>query len=285
MPFKAEELMSYPIPLGEQILTRKDCMLYALGVGLGNDPIDENQLKFVYEKDLHALPTMANVLAHSGFWLKAPDTGVDWRRVLHGEQKFTIYRPLPVEGTLVSSTRIKAIVDKGKDLGAFIYLERRVSDKVSGEPICTLEQTTVCRGDGGCGSVGEIEKHRHAIPDRDADHTCDLHTLPQTALLYRLNGDFNPLHADPDVAHSAGYDRPILHGLCTFGVAGHAVLRCCCDYDPERIRGMSVRFTAPVFPGETVRTEMWHEDHGVIFRSRVLERDTLVLSSGWADLV
>jgi acyl dehydratase len=112
---------------------------------------------------------------------------------------------------------------------------------------------------------------------------CDLATIPQAALLYRLNGDYNPLHADPEVARAAGYDRPILHGLCTFGVASHAILRSCCGYDPDRIRSTSVRFTAPVFPGETIRTEMWNNDGGLSFRSRVLERDTMVLGSGWAE--
>jgi acyl dehydratase len=284
MAFKADELVKYPIPQGEQTLHKKDCMLYALAVGLGGDPTDQQQLRFVYEHDLQALPTMSNVLAHPGFWMKAADTGVDWQRVLHGEQKFTIHKRLPVEGILVSRSRIKAIIDKGEERGAFVYLERSVTDKATGEAVCTLEQTTVCRGDGGCGDFGEVNRERHAIPDRDPDHVCDFETLPQAALLYRLNGDYNPLHADPEGARSAGYDRPILHGLCTFGIAGHAVLRCCCHYDPERVRSMSVRFTAPVFPGETIRTEMWLEGDNASFRSRVVERDTIVLGAGWAEL-
>lgn len=281
MPFDAEQLMDYAIPEARQALTRRDCMLYALGIGVGDDPTDENQLRFVYEPKLRAMPSMANVLAHPGFWMKAADTGMDWRRILHGEQKFTLHRPLPVEARLVGRTRIKAIHDRGKDKGAYVYLERRVVDEDSGEAVCTLEQTTVCRGDGGCGSVGEVERTRRAIPVRDPDYVCDLATLPQAALLYRLNGDMNPLHADPEVARSAGYERPILHGLCTFGVAGHAILRCCCNYEPDRIQSTSVRFTAPVFPGETIRTEMWNVDDGLSFRSRVVERDAVVLGSGW----
>jgi acyl dehydratase len=215
--------------------------------------------------------------------MKAAATGMDWQRILHGEQKFTIYKPLPVEGTLVGHTRIKTIIDRGEGKGANVYLERRVSDEDSGDPVCTLEQTTVCRGDGGCGSIGEVERTRRAIPVPDPDFVCDLATLPQAALLYGLSGDCNPLHADPEVARSAGYDRPILHGLCTFGVAGHAILRSCCGYDPNRIRSTSVRFTTPVFPGETIRTEMWNVDGGLCFRSRVVERDAVVLGSGWVE--
>lgn len=283
MPFDAEQLMAYSIPEAKQTLTKRDCMLYALGVGVGDDPVDDNQLRFVYEASLRAMPTMANVLAHPGFWMKAGDTGMDWRRILHGEQKFTIHKSLPVEGRLVGHTRIKAIHDRGEDRGAWVYLEREVVDGDNGDPICTLEQTTICRGDGGCGSFGKVERTRRAIPVRDPDHVCDLATLPQAALLYRLNGDMNPLHADPEVARSAGYDRPILHGLCTFGVAGHAILKCCCDYDPDRIHSTSVRFTAPVFPGETIRTEMWDVEGGLSFRSRALERDAVVLGSGWVE--
>lgn len=283
MPFDAEQLMEYAIPEAKQTLTRRDCILYALGVGVGDEPTNEDQLRFVYEPELLAMPTMANVLAHPGFWMKAGDTGLDWKRILHGEQKFIIQNPLPVEGNLVGYTRIKAIVDRGKDNGAYIYLERRVVDEDSGEELCTLEQTSVCRGDGGCGSIGKVGKNRRAIPVREPDYVCDLATLPQAALLYRLNGDLNPLHADPAVARSAGYDRPILHGLCTFGVAGHAILKCCCDYDPARIRSTSVRFTAPVFPGETIRTEMWNVDGGLSFRSRSAERNAVVLGSGWAE--
>ncbi|MDX1434734.1 MAG: MaoC/PaaZ C-terminal domain-containing protein [Gammaproteobacteria bacterium] len=284
MPFKAEELMAYPIPEGRKQLARTDCMLYALGVGLGSDPMDERQLRFVYERDLRVLPTMANVLASPGFWLKNEDTGVDWRRVLHGEQRFTIHEPLPPEGSFVGRTRIKAIVDRGEGKGAFIYFERKVTEESTGKLVCTLEQTTVCRGDGGCGSIGERERRRHEIPKREPDLVCDLQTLPQAALIYRLSGDFNPLHVDPEVARSAGYERPILHGLCTLGVAGHALLRTCCDYDPDRLRGMSVRFTAPVHPGETLRTEIWTPEDRFVFRTRALERDTVVLGDGTAEI-
>jgi acyl dehydratase len=283
MPFDAQELMDYDIPEAKQTLTKRDCMLYALGVGVGDDPMDEDQLRFVYEPELRVMPTMANVLAHPGFWMKAGETRMDWRQILHGEQKFTIHNPLPVEGNLTGHTRVKAIMDRGEGRGAYIYLERVVTDDASGDVLCTLDQTTVARGDGGCGSIGKADRTRRAIPVRDPDYVCDLPTLPQAALIYRLSGDYNPLHADPAVASSVGFDRPILHGLCTFGVAGHAILKTCCDYEPTRIRSTSVRFTAPVFPGETIRTEMWNADGGMSFRSRSVERDAVVLGSGWVE--
>ena len=283
MPFDADQLMNFEIPSAKQTLTQRDCMLYALGVGVGSDPTDAEQLRFVYEPGLRAMPSMANVLAHPGFWMKAAETGMDWRLILHGEQKFTIHKPLPVEGNLIGHTKVKAIFDRGEGRGAYVYLERRVVDEDSGDPLCTLMQTTVCRGDGGCGSIGEVDRTRRAIPVRAPDYVCDLPTLPQAALLYRLNGDYNPLHADPEVARTAGYDRPILHGLCTFGIASYAILKSCCDYDPDRIRSTSIRFTAPVFPGETIRTEMWNNDGGMSFRSRAVERDVMVLGSGWVE--
>ncbi len=280
MPFNYDQLMSYRIDEVEQTLSPRDCMLYALGVGFGTDPLDPGQLRFVYERNLQAVPTMANVLAYPGFWLKRPDTGADWPRVLHGEQAFTIHRPLPVEGVLIGRTRVVGIEDKGPDKGAIVYIRREVLDRESDEIICTLDQTTMCRGDGGCGGSDPRPRPLHQLPDGDPDELCDLTTPPGAAILYRLNGDMNPLHVDPDVARSAGFERPILHGLCTLGYAGNALLRACCDYRPERMRSMALRFTAPVYPGETLRTEIWRAGDVVSFRTRVLERDVVVLDHG-----
>lgn len=284
MPFDPERLMAYRIPDARQTLRPRDCILYALSVGLGGDPTDQRQLRYLYEKDLLALPMMANVLAYPGFWPREPGTGIDWRRLLHGEQVWTLHRRLPVEADLVGRTRIVGIEDKGPEKGAFLYVERQVRDAKSDELICTLEQTLICRGDGGCGAQGSSPRETHPLPERDPDATCDLAVLPQAALIYRLNGDLNPLHADPEIAHKAGFERPILHGLCTFGVAGHAVLRACCNYDAAKLRAMAVRFSAPVYPGETLRTDIWRDNAVVSFRSRALERDRVVLNNGRAEL-
>jgi len=269
----------------------RDTMLYALGVGYGYDPTDERQLAFVYEKSLRAAPTMAVVLAYPGFWVKEPDTGIDWVRVLHGEQSIVLHRPIPPAGKVIGRTRIKALVDKGKDKGALLVQERNVYLD-SGDLLATIEALSFCRGDGGFserpdngprgGDSGPPAPP--ATPDAAPEIVCDLPTAPQAALVYRLSGDYNPLHAEPAVARAAKFERPILHGLATYGVAGHAILRSLCDYDPQRLKSLAVRFSAPVYPGETIRTEMWRRGSAVQFRARALERDLVVLSHGRAEL-
>jgi acyl dehydratase len=267
-----------------QSYTHRDTILYALGLGLGGQPTDPDQLRFVYEKNLLALPTMAVVLAYPGFWLKDAGTGVDWPRVLHGEQGIRLFKPLPPTGTVIGRARVTNLVDKGKAKGAYMYLERDIHEAASGEMLATLTQTAVLRGDGGFGGPSGPTPTPHAMPDRAPEESCDLSTLRQAALIYRLSGDENPLHADPEVAKAAGFPRPILHGLCTFGVVGHALLKLCCGYRPERLRAMAGRFSAPVFPGETIRTEIWREDGAVSFRARVIERDVVVLNNGRAEV-
>jgi acyl dehydratase len=279
-----QKLMDWHFPPVRQTLTRKDCILYALGVGLGDDPFDPARLRFVYEDGLMALPTMAVVLAYPGFWVKDPATGIDWVRVVHGEQAITLHRPLPVEAELVGRTRITGIVDKGAGKGAVLYSEREISDAASGVVYATLAMSTFCRGDGGFGGPSGPSWPVHALPERAPDETIDLPTLPQQALIYRLSGDYNPLHADPAVARAAGFDRPILHGLCTLGVAGHALLKLCCGYDPLRFKSMKLRFSAPVFPGETIRTEIWRDGAAVSFRARAVERDVVVLNNGLLEV-
>jgi acyl dehydratase len=281
MPIDYQKLKNRSFADITHTYTPKDCMLYALGLGLGADPLDPEQLRFVYEKDLQVLPTMAVVLASPGFWLQNADTGVDWKAVLHGEQGLTLHRPLRAGGTLIGKMRIEEIVDKGADKGALIYSRRELYDQASGELVCSLTSTSFCRRDGGFGGPGGPTRPPHELPAREPDMACDLRTLPQAALIYRLSGDYNPLHADPVVAASAGFKQPILHGLCTYGVAGHAILKTLCGYDPARLRRLDVRFSAPVYPGENIRTEIWKEAPGrASFRARVVERDVVVLNNG-----
>jgi acyl dehydratase len=276
----------------EQTYREKDTMLYALGLGLGYDPMDEQQLAFVYEKNLKALPTMAVVLGYPGFWIKDPASGIDWVRIMHGEQSLTLHRPLPVAGTVVGRSRIRALVDKGRDKGALLVQQRTLHDQASGELLATLDHITFCRGDGGFSGFPDngpkggdpAPPAKPATPETAPDAICDLPTLPQAALIYRLCADMNPLHAEPAVAKAAGFPRPILHGLATFGVAGHAILKTYCDYDPARLKSLGLRFSAPVYPGETIRTEMWRRGNALQFRARVLERDLLVLSHGTAEI-
>ncbi len=284
MAIDYQKLKAWPFKEIAQPYAAKDCILYALGLGLGADPLDREQLRFVYEDGLQMLPTMPVVLASPGFWLRDPGTGVEWKTVLHGEQGLTIHRPLPAAGTVVGITRIEEIIDKGPGKGALIYSRRDLRDQHSGELLCSLSSTSFCRSEGGFGGPPGPTRPLHELPSRGFDLSCDLPTLPQAALIYRLSGDYNPLHADPAIAAAAGFRQPILHGLCTYGVAGHALLKTLCGYDPSRLRRMDVRFSAPVYPGETIRTEIWREAPGrASFRARVVERDVVVLNNGLVE--
>lgn len=284
MPIVYDKLLALKIPEVEQSYGPKDCMLYALGVGLGLDPMDEAQLAFVYEKHLKVLPTMAVVIGYPGFWAKELDTGIDWVKVVAGEHSLVLHRPLTPSATVTSRTRVLDVIDKGAGKGAIVYSERTIDDKGSGECIATIVQTTFCRGDGGFGGPPREARPVHPIPERAPDLVCDLPTRPEAALIYRLSADPNPLHADPAVAKAAGFPRPILHGLATFGVSGHAIIKSLCGYDPSRLTAIAGRFSAPVFPGETIRTEMWRDGKVVSFRARVVERDVIALNNGRAEV-
>jgi acyl dehydratase len=284
VPIDYEKLINFKIPEVEQELNRRDTMLYALGVGLGADPTDEDQLKFVYEEKLVALPTMSIILGYPGPWHAKGETGITRSHVVHGEQSFTIQKPLPVEGTVVGLTEIDRVLDKGKDKGALVMTRTTVREKASQDIVCTLTSTTFCRADGGFGGPSGPVKPTHPVPERKPDLTCDLPTLPQAALIYRLSGDYNPLHADPAYAKKAGFKMPILHGRATFSVAGHALLKTCCSYDPSKLKSMDGRFSSPVYPGEVIRTEMWVEGNIVTFRSSVPDRNVTVLNNGRAEI-
>jgi acyl dehydratase len=279
MAIDYEKLLNFPIPEVRQTLTKRDTIFYALSIGLAQDPMDTRQLDFVdHHKPLRAVPSMAVVLGHPGFWIANPATGVDAVKVVHGEQGITLHRELPVEGEIVAKTRVTAIIDKGPGKGALLYSEKRVRDG-AGTLLATTTSTTFMRADGGFGGPAGPVKPVHALPESAPDQVIDLATRPEQALYYRLNGDDNPLHADPAVAAKAGFPRPILHGLCTLGTVTHALLRGLCGYDPARLKGLDLRFSSPVFPGETIRTEIWHDGS---FRARVVERDIVVVNNGKA---
>ena len=285
MVLDPQKILNWPFQPVEQTYTERDTILYALGCGLGADPLDEDQLPFVFEEpELRALPSMAAVLSPPGFWARHPDAGIDWVRILHGEQAMEIHKPLWAAAKVVATAKVTDIVDKGAGRGALLFVARTVRDIENGEALATLRSTTFARGDGGCGGTTETAPPPHALPDRAPDLVCDLPTALNAALIYRLSGDPNPLHASPSVARAAGFERPILHGLCSWGVAGHAILKSYCDYDPARLTSMALRFSAPVYPGETIRTEMWRDGDTVSFRARVAERDVVVLNNGRATV-
>ncbi|WP_421991511.1 MaoC/PaaZ C-terminal domain-containing protein [Roseococcus sp.] len=275
-----EKLLAFPIPEIRSSVRWQDTALYNLSIGLGQDPLDLRQLPFTYEPQLRAMPSMAVVLGYPGFWVKDPGTGVDWVKVVHGEQSLILHKPLPASGEVVGTTKVTGIVDRGPGKGAMIYSERIVVDAATGEKLATIEQTTFARGDGGFGGKPGPVKAPHPEATGTPDITLDLPTRPEQAAYYRLNGDHNPLHIDPAVASAAGFKAPILHGLCTFGVVCHALMRELCDYDPAKFGRMDLRFSSPVYPGETIRTEIWREAGGASFRARVVERDVVVVSNG-----
>ena len=281
MPIVTETLLNFPIPEIRQVLRWQDTALYALSLGVGQDPMDAADLRFVTEgAAMQALPTIPVVLGYPGFWLADPATGVDAVRLVAGEQSVELHAPLPVEGEIIGRSRVTGLVDRGAGKGALLYVSRDVIDAATGRTLATVDQTIFLRGDGGFGGpTGPVKK---PAPEAEGPPaiTLDLPTRPEMALLYRLNGDHNPLHSSPGLAAKAGFPRPILHGLGTFGVVGRALLRAVCGGDPARFGRMECRFSSPVFPGETIRTEIWPDATGAAFRGRVMERDVVVISNG-----
>jgi acyl dehydratase len=274
-----ESLLNFKIPQVEQVYSERDCILYALGIGVGLDP-DERQLGFVYEKDLKAMPTMPVVLTYPGPWISNPETGVTYEKVVHGEHMLRLHQTLPPSGRMIGQVRIVDVIDKGEGRGALIVSEMEQRDADTGNRIATIRHTSFARADGGFGGPQRPSPVSHPMPDRPPDMICDLPTSPQSALLYRLNADPNPLHVDPDAARRAGFPKPILHGLGTFGVVGHGLLRSVCDYDPDLFGAISARFTAPTYPGDTIRTEIWREGTFYSFQARAIERDIIVIGNG-----
>lgn len=266
-----------------QIYAARDTMLYALALGFGDPATDIQQLKFTYEACLLAIPTMAVTLGAVKPWYKNPDFGIDWKRMLHGEERLELFQPIPVAAKVAGRRRIGNIIDRGEK-GAVVFLHRDITDCASGQLIARTTSTMVLRGDGGFGGpTGPVPKP-HMLPDRAPDHVIERRTMPQNALLYRLCGDMNPLHADPEIASGAGFKAPILHGLCTFGLAGRAILEMACDHDPARLAEIGVRFTAPVYPGETLRTSIWFDGNEISFRVLVTDRDVVAIDNGRALL-
>lgn len=285
-----DKVKNWPQPDIEQTYTARDTILYALGVGVAMDnPVAADDLKFVYEgvrgDRLQALPMMGVNLGVGPFWMQDPEAGIDWQKILHGEQYLTLHKPLPVAGKIVARHSIDEIYDKGSDKGAIAYVRREISDAETGEKLVSLVAAVFMRGNGGFGGSADGAPKPHKLPERDADVVIDLPTRPELGAIYRLSGDYNPLHVDPKVATAAGFPKPIFHGLGTYGVAGRALLKALCDNDPARLRVMNCRFAAPVFPGETIRTEIWRADNGqAAFRCRVVERDLVVLNNGYVEV-
>ncbi|AIT79804.1 MaoC family dehydratase [Novosphingobium pentaromativorans] len=259
--------------------TDTQMLLYNISVGMGRDPTDPRELGYIYEKpELRVVPTAAAVLL-SGDSSLLGNAPIDWARVLHGEQRIAFHRPIPPSGDLVSSSHISEVVDKGPDKGAIITVTVECA-LAGGEPLFTMDNVIFARGNGGLGGPEKSRHTPHALPERAPDMRFVTETRRDQAALYRLTGDRNPLHIDPAYAKRAGFPAPILHGLASYGITCRALLASVCDYDPARMKSFDCRFTSPVFPGETLESDIWVDGDIASFRVRVAERDVVALNNG-----
>ena len=287
----ADRLLAWQFPEIACRYTLEDSMLYALSTGVGANPTDANQLRFVDDtrpEPTLALPTMAVVLGFPGSWMDNPETGIDFARIMHGEEELIMHRPLAAQGNLVARHRVTEVIDKGPGRGALVTYDKELFDESDGELVATVRHTTFARGNGGFSGVAPAASTPAKQPNtpvtRAAERVREVASVPQQALLYRLCADRNPLHSNPEVAREAGFDRPILHGLCSFGMAGFAIVADWCDYDPARLASLSMRFSAPLYPGETLVIESYRESDEIHFQARLKERDAIVLTKGRAKL-
>ena len=281
MPINYDEIMSMTSENVEISYSDKDSILYSLGVGLGNDPMNMAELKYVYENSQVALPSMpTNFQYHSPLLLKA---NINFILVVHGEQKLSFSNPLPVSGDFISNAKVIGCYDKGAGKGAIIEVETTINQKKDNTEICKLVSTTFARGDGGFGGP-ESPKNEIFKPEGDPDFVHEIETKPDQALIFRLSGDFNPLHSDPNFAKSAGFEKPILHGMCTYGIACRSLVESVCEGDAKRLKKFDCRFSSPVYPGETIVTEMWKNGSKVYYQSKVKERDKIVIKNGVSEI-
>lgn len=286
MPADLSQMLGLSATMTPFVYDDRDVLLYALSIGMGQDPLDAAELPFVLEQPvLCAVPTLASVLGAA-----ANGQGLLWRgglldpaSIVHGEERLELLRPLPPAGTLSGRAWVCDVADKGPGRGAILTVRKELN-LADGLPLIACDQRIFVRRGGGFGGGAGQFSDLAAVPEQAPDATVTLQTRPEQALLYRLNGDRHLLHADPDFARSAGFERPILHGLCTYGIACRAVLAATCGYDATRLRSFATRMTAPVFPGDRVVTEVWIDGDNVAFRARVPERDATVLDCGVARI-
>jgi acyl dehydratase len=282
-PLDVKKLLGYAIPQATDDYDPRDAIIYALGVGAGLDP-ETNEIDFLYERQLQVLPTMALVLGTPGFWPMDPSCGLDWINTLHGEQRLRLFRSLDPTGALLGETSVTDIADKGVGKSALVRAEKRLKT-LSGTLVAEATETWVVRGAGGFGGDRELPgAPLPAVPIRAPDFVLTLPTSITQAATYRLSGDRNPLHIDGVIAQRAGLQRPLLHGLSTLGVAARALIHACCNGKAARLSSIAARFTAPVYPRDTITTEIWNVSGTLHFRSSVTERQLVVIDHGVATI-
>ncbi len=279
MPINPDAVGAESEPV-ETSWTSKDALLYAVGVGAGSvDPAQE--LQFTTENsqniDQQVLPTFA-VIVGMGGGAMAKIGEINWAMLVHGEQSIELSGPIPVEGKVRTSSRVTGIYDKGS--GAVVATEAESVDAASGNPLFKTRMSAFIRGEGGWGGDRGPSGGKNQAPDRAPDHKVTYETRADQALTYRLSGDRNPLHSDPAFAAMGGFDRPILHGLCTYGFTGRALLHALCGSDPARFGRMEGRFSRPVMPGDTLTVSMWLDDDGAAATFRTAIGDGTVVIAG-----
>lgn len=262
--------------------SERDLMIYALGLGMPSDPLDQRQLAYVYEKNLVVLPAFISALAIGR--TPVAIAGLDPTKALHGEIAVTVHKPMPTSGSALVKARMVGAWDKGPDKGAVFTDCADLFLPGDNEPFATILNTEFGRAEGGFGAPTEGQAAPHPIPQRKPDRTVSLPTTRQQALLYRQSGDWNPLHADPEAGVAAGFREPILHGLCTYGICQRAVLGEFCNFAPNSIKHFAVRFSGIVYPGETIRVDMWQDGAVISFEGYAIERDQKVIGNGMAIL-
>lgn len=273
--FDPARLRGWAFAAQAQSYEARDAILYALGVGLPLTPGDGPDLGWLLEGGAKVLPSFAVTLASPGMWVKDPALGIDWVKLLHMAQAATFHAPLPPAARVTSQPRIKSLHDRGAGKGAVCVLERDITDADTGIRYCTVDQTILLRGNDGFGGPASAPAERVAMPDRAPDAVVNVATSPRAALIYRLSGDLNPLHTDYAVAQRAGFDMPILHGLASYGTAAAVVLRAFGADDPARLTALACRFSGVVFPGDTLRFDLWHDGSRVLFEAHAGNRKVL----------
>lgn len=285
MPINYEQLLAMKNFGQRYSYGDREAMLYAYAIGMGSDPLDERELAFVNEatataRPLLVVPSFASVAARD-----AGPGKMNLNRVMvvDGERDISFHRPLSTAADITADSSVLAAFDKGKTKGAVIQ-HQTVLKSADGELLATIVASLFARGDGGFGgpSVGQPEPHQ--VPTRAPDLTLDISTRPDQALIYRLCGDRNPLHSDPEFAKSAGFTRPILHGMCTYGITCRGVLQTYADYDPRAFKRHAARFSSPVYPGETVTLELWRDGDVISFEAKVKARGVTAVKNGMTVL-
>jgi acyl dehydratase len=279
MPINREKALAHVFPEGEGSYTKDDVILYALGVGAGNPPTDPSELEYTFEKNLKVLPSFVTTANSGGSsFFGVPGLEFNPALMLHGEQDIEIHKTLPPEAKLAGKSSIVDIYDKGK--AALLVFQSVASDE-SGEPLFTNRSSLFLRGEGGFGGESG-PKVGNVAPDREPDEIILSTTLPQQAILYRLNGDKNPLHIDPEFAKMGGFDRPIIHGLCSYGIVCKAVVDGVLGGDPTKVARYQARFAGVAYPGETYKVLCWREGNQILIEARIVERDDAVVISNAA---